>query len=345
MALISPGDADRFIRKPDPRYSIILLYGPDHGLIMERGAALAAAVTGGSDDPMQTVRLEGDAVAADPLKLADEANTISMFGGKRAIRLRVGSLRGGTKSLLPALEPLIAQPPLDATVIIEMDDVPKRDPVVTLCTSTARTAVVACYGDSARDLGDIIADAVRAGGKSIDPDARAHLQNLLGGDRIATKGELEKLMLFTGDAPRITLEHIDACVGDTANAMMDSALDGAFAGDVSVMMMALERLKAEGTDANALLMRALSHAWRLAQVLDVIKAKGRTGDSWKLISPAFPRKALIERQFGAWTTDAVMKQIRTIGEAVHTARSTARLANAAVDRTFLGITLAARRQR
>lgn len=345
MAVIAPADVDRFIRKPDGRYSLILLYGPDHGLIVERGAALAAFVTGGSNDPMQTVRLEGEAVAADPLKLVDEANSMSMFGGKRAIRLRVGSLRGGTKSLIPALEPLIATPPLDATVIIEADDLIKRDALVTLCTGSSSAAVIACYGDSARDLGDIIGDAVRAGGKSIDADARTHLQTLLGGDRVATRGEIEKLLLYAGDEARITMDHIDACVGDTASAMVDSVLDGAFGGDVAVMMTALERLKAEGLDANMLLLRALGHAWRLAQTLDAIKAKGRTNDSWKMISAAYPRKALIERQLAAWTAEGLMKQIRVIGDAIFTARATVRLADAAVDRTFLGITLAARRQR
>lgn len=36
-------------------------------------------------DPFQFVQISGEAIAADPLLLLDEANTTPLFGGRRAI--------------------------------------------------------------------------------------------------------------------------------------------------------------------------------------------------------------------------------------------------------------------
>ena len=341
MTAIATGDTERFLRKPDGRFSVVLIYGDDHGLVVERGQAVAAAIVSDASDPMQIVRLDGDAVAADPLRLVDEANTMPMFGGKRAIRLRTGS-----KAIAPAIKPLIDTPPLDALVIIEAGALKKSDALVKLCTDAKTAAVIACYTDNARSLADIIDETVRAGGKSIDADARSLLQSLAGGDRIATRGEIEKLLLYTGNANRITIEDVEASVGDTANALIDSAIDGAFAGDLKLMMPALERLKAEGTDAGYLLGRALSHGWTLTRVItDMERTRGAPADFVKRISPFFGRKALVERQLNNWKPEALVKHIRTIGDAIQTARTSPALAEASVDRTFLSLSLAARRNR
>ena len=62
---------------------------------------MARASVDDPQDAFQLVRMDGDAIASDPLKLADEANTIGLFGGRRAIRVSPTS-----KPLLAALEPL-----------------------------------------------------------------------------------------------------------------------------------------------------------------------------------------------------------------------------------------------
>ena len=326
-----------------PHISLVLLYGPDHGLIVERAGALARAVTNGVDDPMQIVRLEGDHLAADPAKLSDEANTISMFGGRRAIRVRASNLRGGTRTLIPAISPVLETPPLDALVIIEAGELRKSDPLVALCTAKKTAVVIPSYGDDARTVSDLLLELARAQGKSVDPDARNLFMSLAGGDRVASRAEVEKLLLYVGDGAAVTANDVLVSVGDTANAMMDTALDGAFGGDIPMMMGALERLKAEGADANQLLLRALAHAWRLLQVIETSRAKGKAIDNWKMISSVFSRRQIIERQLQNWSVVNIMKQVESIGDAIKTARSMQRLADATIDRTFLAIALAARR--
>ena len=105
MAAIKAHEADRALAKLDPAYRLVLIYGPDAGLVTERAAALARAHVDDPDDAFQLVRMSGDDIASDPMKLVDEANTIGLFGGRRSIRVSPTS-----KALLAAVEPLLATP-------------------------------------------------------------------------------------------------------------------------------------------------------------------------------------------------------------------------------------------
>ena len=61
------------------------------------------------------LRLAGDDLAADPLRLADEAShTVPLFGGRRAIWIDAQG-----KSFIAALEPIINAPPSDCTIVVE----------------------------------------------------------------------------------------------------------------------------------------------------------------------------------------------------------------------------------
>src|SRR3979409_2156003 len=90
MVALRGRDIDAFLSKPDPGRPIILLYGPDAGLVRERADALVASGVDDGSDPFSLVRLDGDELAAEPSRLVEEAMTIPMLGGRRALRVRGG---------------------------------------------------------------------------------------------------------------------------------------------------------------------------------------------------------------------------------------------------------------
>src|ERR1700759_5788954 len=101
MVALRGRDIDVFLNRPDPARPIILLYGPDAGLVRERADALVASAVDDPSDPFSLVRMDGDELSAEPSRLVEEAMTIPMFGGRRAIRVRAGSRRfsGGGATL------------------------------------------------------------------------------------------------------------------------------------------------------------------------------------------------------------------------------------------------------
>src|ERR1039457_5452250 len=114
MTAIKASDVDRFIAKPDPAQPIVLVFGPDAGLVRERVDALVRAAVDDPNDPFAFVRIEGEELSANPSRLVEEAHTIPLFGGRRAVLVQAGS-----RHISSALEPVLAAPSNDCRVIIE----------------------------------------------------------------------------------------------------------------------------------------------------------------------------------------------------------------------------------
>src|SRR3954469_4972374 len=98
MVALKTSEADSFVARPDSARAVVLVFGPDAGLVSERVEAIIKASVDDPNDPFALVRLAGDTLASDPARPTDEAKTIPLFGGRRAIRVRAGS-----RNIVPAV--------------------------------------------------------------------------------------------------------------------------------------------------------------------------------------------------------------------------------------------------
>src|SRR5579864_9248627 len=191
MVALRGREIDAYLARPDPARPIILLYGPDAGLVRERAEALLASAVDDPTDPFSLVRLDGDELAAEPSRLVDEALTVPLFGGRRAIRVRAGA-----RSFASGVDTLADMALKDCRVVIEAGDLRPESPLRKACERAKTAVAIGCYPDTERDLAKLIDDELRVAGLKIAPDARAALMSLLGGDRQASRNELKKLTLF-----------------------------------------------------------------------------------------------------------------------------------------------------
>src|SRR4029079_1205279 len=91
MVAVKASDVDAFLGRLDKAPPVVLVFGPDAGLVSERvNAAIAASVEDPSD-PFSLVRLDGEDISAQPGRLVEEAQTIPLFGGRRAVWVKAGS--------------------------------------------------------------------------------------------------------------------------------------------------------------------------------------------------------------------------------------------------------------
>ena len=134
MVAIRSSEADRIISQPPAGVFLYLVFGPDAGLVAERAKTILSRAVDDPKDGFQLVRLEGDKIAADPLRLADEANAVPMFGGRKAI-----GLEAAAKSLVPALESLLEAPPRGCVVVVEAGTL-KRDHLLRKLCEGAKAA-------------------------------------------------------------------------------------------------------------------------------------------------------------------------------------------------------------
>src|SRR5215475_3955118 len=218
-------DIDVFLARPDPGRPIILLYGPDAGLVRERADALLKSAVDDPDDPFSLVKLDGDELSAEPSRLVDEALTVPLFGGRRAIRVRAGS-----RSFASGVETLAEVPLKDCRIVIEAGDLRAESPLRKACERAKSAVAIGCYPDTERDLAKLMEDELRIANLRIAQDARAALMSFLGGDRQASRNELKKLTLFAHGQSEVTLDHVMTVVADASELKLDPIVDGAFAG-------------------------------------------------------------------------------------------------------------------
>src|SRR6202789_1913771 len=225
MVALRGREIDAFLARPDPGRPIILLYGPDAGLVRERADALLASAVDDPTDPFSLVRLDGDELSAEPSRLVDEAMTIPLFGGRRAIRIRAGSRR-----FAAGIDTLADSPLKDCRIVIEAGELRPESPLRKACERAKTAVAIACYPDGERDIAKLIDDELRASNLRIAPDARGVLTALLGGDRQASRNELKKLALYAHGEGEVTLDDVMAVVADASELKIDPIVDGAFAG-------------------------------------------------------------------------------------------------------------------
>ncbi len=123
MVALKAAEVDRFVARPDPALPIVLVFGPDAGLVRERAEALIRKSVDDPEDPFALARLDGDDLSGEPARLIEEANTIPLFGGRRAIWVKAGS-----RNFAPAVEALVASPSPDCRVVIEAGDLKRSAP-------------------------------------------------------------------------------------------------------------------------------------------------------------------------------------------------------------------------
>src|ERR1700751_3482390 len=248
-------DIDAFLARPDGSRPIILLYGPDAGLVRERADALIKSAVDDPNDPFSCVKLDGDELSAEPWRLVDEARTVPRLGGRRAIRVRAGS-----RSFAGGVDTLAEMPLRDCRVVIEAGDLRAESPLRKACERAKTAVAIGCYPDGERDLAKLIDDELRAANLKIAPDARAALMSLLGGDRQASRNELKKLTLFAHGEGEVTLDHVMAVVADASEMKLDGIVDGAFGGKPDQVETEFGKAMVAGTYPGVIISAAQRHA-------------------------------------------------------------------------------------
>ncbi|GLK83495.1 DNA polymerase III subunit delta [Ancylobacter defluvii] len=340
MVAVRPGDVEATLSRVDPLRPVLLLFGPDIGLVRERARVFLAKAATGSTDPFGIVRLDGDEIAGDPGRLVDEAGTVALFGGRRVV-----SVRAGAKNIVPAVDALLAMPGLEAVVVIEAGDLKKNAPLRASCESSPRALAIACYADNERDLARLIDTMAAGAGLAIDRDAREELVGLLGGDRLASRGEIEKLLLYAAGEPRVTAAHVRDIVGDASALALDEVVDSALAGLSAEAIEAYHKALGEGMRGDVILGLVARAAQGLHLMRLGIEAGGSVERAIDGARPAihFRRKPLVEKALRGWTAARLEKALLAVDDALLAARRSAALGPVLAERALLQLAATARR--
>lgn len=335
MAQKKAYEVDAWLARPNPDIPIILLYGPDRGLVSERGRALANKSGLPLDDPFSVVRLDGAEIERG--RLLDEARTVPMFSPKRLLWLRNAS---GDKTLAEEVKELCASPPRDALVIIEAGDLKKGAALRSTVEAAPSAMALPCYADEGKDIDAVIDDVLGKSSLTITMEARQALRKNLGGDRIATRGEVEKLALYAMNAGQIGLDDVYAMTGDVAASSADDAVDAALDGRMADLDRLVSRQIQAGGQPFLLLAAALRRFHALQLMRGDVEHRNRSAaDAVAAFRPPvfFSRRKSFERAVERWNSAAIGRVLVRLQDTVLQTRRRPDLAEALTRQALLAI--------
>jgi DNA polymerase-3 subunit delta len=343
MAEKKSHEVDGWLARPDPKIAIALIYGPDRGLVAERAKLFAAKSGVPLDDAFSVVRLDAAEVERDPGRLADEAGTISMFSARRLIWIRDA---GAGRALADAVKALTSAPPADTIVLIEAGDLKKGAALRTAIEGSPSAMALPCYADDQRSIDAVIDKALQAAGMSIELDARQALKRNLGGDRLASRSEIDKLITYAQGKTTIHLDDVDAATGDASSVSADAVVDAALLGKPAELDLAFSRFTAGGNPLFQLLSTALRQFQSLDALRSIMDSSGKSASA--AVAGArppvfFARRNTVETALSRWTRQSIGNALERLQGTVLRSRQRAELAAPIVRHCFLA--LAAESQR
>lgn len=340
---ISAGKADGFIKSPPPDVRCILLYGPDQGLVFERGKTLGKTILGDENDPFNSVILQAGDIKSDPALIADEAAAMSLTGGRRFIRIQ-----DAADSLTAAFKTYLSDPIGDALIVLEGGDLSARSTLRKLFEADKSiAAVIACYGDEGRNLSDVVRETLQKHSLNADRDAMGYLLNHLGSDRQVSRGELEKLAIYMGEEKTVTLNDTMACIGDSGAFSLDNVTIAAANGDHAQLETALMRCFDEGNQPIMILRMLARHFHRLHLAKGFMQ-KGYNGEEAikKLRPPIiFKQVPAFKKQLASWDLHRIALALDILTEAERDCKITGNPPETVCSRALMRIAQAARAPR
>jgi DNA polymerase-3 subunit delta len=338
---LSGAQIERFLRRPDPARPVVLLYGPDEGLVRERAERLIRAVLEDPKDPFRTSELSVDQVRGEHARLADEARSLCLLGGRRVVRLRQAGDQASA-----ACRALLALPAIDALVVIDAGELAASSSLRRLVEGAPNAVAIACYRDEGQDLAAFVDGELATRGLELDPDARAYVLDHVGADRAVTRAELDKLALYLGGEHdgargrrRATMEDVAAVVGDSAALGLDDLVHAAALGEMAALERCLERLLAEGEHPVRLVRAQANHFARLHRLAALVERGEGIERAIERARPPihFRRRSSVQRELRLWSAAGAAAVLARLLEAEIACKTTGWPARALCRQTLFAI--------
>lgn len=277
-----------------------LLYGAD-----EAGStALAKRLERAMGTDAERIDLDAATLKSDPALLADEAASISLFGGKRWIRIHPAG-----DEISDAVRALLEADQAGNPVVAVAGALKPSSALVKLATEHKQALAHPSYVPDARDAAQIAETLAREAGLRLSRDVARALATSCGNDRSVMAQEVEKLSLYLDAAPdrpaEADMEAFDAIGASSQDGELGKLVDAVMGGHPARVGAEIARLTQDGLNGIPVL-RAL---FRRVVLLAALRRDIDNGSSPAAAVEArgkaifFKEKPAITDQAGRWSAD------------------------------------------
>ena len=328
--------------KDPSAHRFFLLYGPD-----EAGSrALARLLGQGAGEGAERIDLTGAELRGDPARLADEAASISLFGGARYILVDPAG-----DECVPAVEALLEAPAAGNPVALLAGGLKPTSKLLKLALATPNALAFASYAPEGAEAERMVVEMAREEGLSMRADVARRLADACASNRAILTLELHKLALYLDaaqDRPRpLDHEALDAIGAVAEEGDLSRLVDSVGSGDAAALEAELLRLAGEGIQGIPLLRAVLRRMSLLTRLRALVEA-GSSVDGVMAShgkSLFWKEKPTVARQLGRWRAESLAKSVSRLLDAERQLKAPGGLGPAAVEAELFAICRQAARLR
>lgn len=325
-----------------PHVKLFLLHGADES----GSAALAKRIERTLGADFERIDLDAPTLKADPARLADEAASFSLFGGKRYIRISPA-----TEDAVPAIEALLSLERAANPVIALAGTLRGTSALLKLALAQPAVLAFASYALEGERADALAIALAREIGLRLPREIARSLVATSRNDRAIMAQELNKIALFLDAGPErpveVTREAVDAIGASVGDAMVSGLADTVIGGRPEKAAALIAEMKHDGLSVVPML-RALQKRLALIAELRAEVDQGRAPDAvvdarGKAIF--FKERANIIRDVTRWSSDQIALVAARLLQAERSVKSAANAGDVLAEAEIIRIARGAARLR
>ena len=279
----------------------VIIFGPNWDLVQRLRSTVASRVDQSSSDT-EIVRLSSADVEAQPGRLIEELQSVSLFGGFKIVLVDASS-NGVQRELISASSLGWS----GSFLIVSAGDLKKSSAVRKEFEASPRLLAAICYEQTASELLGVTRQLLAAVGIEASAEVCSAVVDAVSGNAALLESEVSKLAAYAGETGSLSLDDVVAACALNRSASLDRVLDNAFGGQVAKALAGLRELHSEGASATSVLVGLTNHLLLLAEMAGA-SGGGRRAEAvvkqWK--PPVFWKRQ-----------DAVADQVRRLASVDH----------------------------
>ena len=347
MILAKRPEVDRFLKAPDRSVRAAVIHGKDRSGVAERAVQLCRAITPDLNDPFNVTVLTDSDIDGDEARLEEALTALSMIGGRRLVRVRLGSEKAAIDKMLAAALKAHADGAYnpDAMLVIEAGALGRDSALRKAAEASSGAVGIACYEDETGDVARMTREALAADKVGLTQDALDRFVARLPRERGLMRQEIERLVLYIGPGSGRTIDvaELELHLGVEPDASLQDAALQAFGGRPGPAQSGLRRALAEGESPVMAVRQASIHLGKLRRI-NVLQSNGAgakeaakaAGVFWKL-------EAEMLRQARSWRLEDLDRVLDSVNAADIATKTTGSPDQLIAERLLLEIAARARR--
>ena len=299
---INSSQINTFINPQSFKFNIILLYGPNNGLIDTNVSIISDILKIDVNNPFICTKLIGSTLLNNETILIDELTTLSLMGSQRFVFLNLFDITL-SKKLSEMIKNIVSFNIDNSLLIIKADNLGSKNDIVKFIENSNNGLIIPCYDEEINDIKRKVFNIFKIHNLKFSSDFINLLSSKFSSNTSLNNNEFIKLSLFLDNEDNITENSLLELITDNTSLNISKITFYCASGDIENALELYEKVILSSIPPFLIIKNLIKHFKILEELLICIKNGTPKQQSVNLLKPPlfFKDKDKVLYQIDIWT--------------------------------------------